>query len=234
MTEGADIYRLQCLDSEGYVKRKRLAEIEAALGESKALKQARRALESVQALVQKWTVRQRDLELEIQGISDKTTRSEQRLYSGTVKNPKELADLQAEAASLQRRRQKLEDDLLEVMIEREEAETTRAQAQQHLDETQAHWSDQQVDLIAEQKVLQGRLVEVEQARAELLPSIEAGDLDTYQNLRHRKGGLAVTQVSGDACGVCGMAVSPNLKWQLRQGELGYCSNCERIIVRTQS
>lgn len=233
MTEGADIYRLQCLDSEGDAKRKRLAEVGAALGESEALKQARRALEIAQALVQKWTVRQRDLELEIQGISDKTARSEQRLYSGRVKNPKELADLQAEVASLQRRRLKLEDDLLEVMIEQEEAETARTQAQQHLDETQVHWSDQQVDLIAEQEMLQEGLAEVEQARAKLLPSIEAGDLATYQNLRRRKGGLAVTQVSGDACGVCGMAVSPSLKWQLRQGELGHCSNCERIIVRTQ-
>jgi len=234
MTEGADIYRLQCLDSEGDAKRKRLAEVGAALGESEALKQARRALEIAQALVQKWTVRQRDLELEIQGISDKTARSEQRLYSGRVKNPKELADLQAEVTSLRRRRLRLEDDLLEVMIEREEAETTRAQARQHLDETQAHWSDQQADLIAEQENLQERLAEVEQARLKLLPSIEAGDLATYQNLRRRKGGLAVTQLSGDACGVCGMAVSPSLKWQLRQGELGQCSNCERIIVRIQS
>jgi predicted nucleic acid-binding Zn-ribbon protein len=230
MTQGADLHRLQYLDSECDAKQSRLAEIKAELGESQALKQARRALEVTQKLVRKWTLRQRDLELEAQGISDKTARSEQRLYSGTVKNPKELADLQSEIASLRRRQQKLEDDLLEIMIEREEAEAAYTQAQQHLDETETHWSLQQANLVIEQETLQKNLSETEQTRAELLPSIDAGDLSTYQHLRRRKGGLAVTQVNGDACGACGMAISPNLKWQLRQEGLAHCSNCERIIV----
>ncbi len=231
MTTGADIYRLQCLDSEGDAKQRRLAEVEAALGESEALRQARQALEHAQALIQKWMLRQRDRELEIQGLSDKISRSEQRLYGGAVKNPKELTDLQAEAAALRRRRQKLEDDLLETMIEREEAEAAHAQAQEHLDETQTHWATQQADLMAEREMLHGRLAEIEQARAELLPSIEAGDLAVYQALRRTKGGLAVVQMRDGACGGCGIVVPPSLEWQLRQEGLGYCGNCERIIVR---
>jgi predicted nucleic acid-binding Zn-ribbon protein len=231
MTNGASLYRLQCLDSEADEEQRRLAEIEATLGESEPLKQARRAVESAQALVKEWSVQQRDLELEIQGLTDKTTRSEQRLYSGAVKNPKELADLQAEVAALKRRQQKLEDDLLEIMIEREGAEASHAQAQAHLDETQAGWLAQQEDLLSEKETLQEKLAEVEQARAALIPTIEAGELATYQALRRRKGGKAVVQMSEGACEGCGIAVSPSLEWQLRQGELTTCSNCERILVR---
>ncbi len=231
MTEGADLYRLQCLDSERDAKQTRLAEVEAALGESELLKQARRALEAAQSQVRKLTLRHRDLELEIQGISDKASRSEQRLYGGAVTNPKELADLQSKIAALLRRRQKLEDDLLETMIELEEAEGAYAQAQKHLDETQARWTAEQADLMAEREALQRRLAEIEQARAAPLDRIEAGDLVTYQALRRRKGGLAVVQVRDGACGGCGIAVTPGLKWQLRQNGLGYCGNCERIIVR---
>jgi len=230
MTQGADFYRLQCLDGDGDAKQRRLAEVEAALGESEALRQARRALESAQSLVRKWALRQRDLELEVQGLSDKTLRSEQRLYGGAVKNPKELADLQAEVVSLRRRRQKLEDALLEAMIEQEEAEATRDQAQAFLNETQYRWSVEQADLMAEREELQARLAEIEQARTALLPSIEAGDLQVYQGLRRRKGGLAVVQVRDGACGGCGIAISPSLKWKLRQGELVRCGNCERFIV----
>lgn len=232
MTKGADLYRLQCLDSEKDAKQRRLAEVEAALGESEALKQARQALESVQAQARQWALRQRDLELETQGLSDKISRSEKRLYSGAVKNPKELADLQAEVAALRRRRQKLEDDLLEVMIEREEAEATHTQAQEHLDETQARWSDQQAELVAERETLQEKLANIEQARADLLPSIEPGDLVVYQTLRRRKGGQVVVQVRDGACGGCGIAISPSLEWQLRQGKLVHCGNCDRIVVRT--
>ena len=182
-------------------------------------------------MVQSWTLRQRDLELRIQGVSDKASDSEKRLYSGAIKNPKELTDLQAEIAALRRRRQKLEDDLLEAMIEREEAEAAHTQAQRRLDETQAHWSARQSDLGTEQETLQGRLAEIEQARAELLPHVEAGDLASYQALRRRKGGLAVVQVSDGACGGCGVGITPSLEWQLRQEGIGYCGNCERIIVR---
>ena len=171
-------------------------------------------------------------ELEVQGLSDKLSRSEKRLYSGEVKNPKELADLQAEVAALRRRRQNLEDSLLETMIEREEAETAHARAQKHLDETQAHWSDRQAELVAEQETLQGELAKIEQAQAGLLPSIEPGDLAVYQALRRRKGGQVIVQVRDGACGGCGLAISPSLEWQLRQGELVHCGNCERIIVRT--
>jgi len=231
MTKGADLLHLQSLDQEEGVKRRRLAEVEAALGESEALKQARRALESTQAQVKRWTLRQRDLELQTQGISDKISRSESRLYSGAVTNPKELADLQAEVASLRRRRQKLEDDLLSAMIEREEAQAAQDEAHQSLDETQARWSAQQSDLLAEREALQEKLADLQQAREEVLPSIDAGDLAAYQALRRRKGGIAVVEVVNGACGGCGVGVSPGLEWQLRSEGLGTCSNCDRIIVR---
>ena len=231
MTKGADLYRLQCLDREGDTKQRRLAEVEAALGESEGLKQARRAVEEAQAQVKRWTVRQRDLELQIQGISDKISRSEQRLYGGAIKNPKELADLQAEVAALRRRQQKLEDDLLGTMIELDEAEATQQNARQCLDETDAQWSAQQGDLMAQRETLQNALAEIEQAQSELLPSIEAGDLATYQALRRTKGGIAIVEVVNGACGGCGVGVSSRLEWHLRQNELGTCSNCGRIIVR---
>ncbi|MEA3341501.1 MAG: hypothetical protein U9R15_16175 [Chloroflexota bacterium] len=231
MTKGTDLYHLQCLDSEKDAIQRRLKEVKAALGESKALQQARQALESAQAQTRRLRVRQHDLELEIQGVSDETTRFEQRLYSGAVKNPKELADLQAKIASLKRRRQKLEDDLLEAMIGREEEENTRTQAQKHLNETQAHWEAQQANLLAEQEMLREKLAEIEPAQAGLLSKIDPGDLGTYRALRGRKGGLAVVQMQSGSCGGCGVTMSPNLKWRLRQGELIYCENCERIIVQ---
>ncbi len=231
MTKGPDLYHLQCLDSEKDTKQRRLKDVKTALGESKALQQARQAVESAQAQIRKLRVHQRDLELEIQGISDETTRFEQRLYSGEVKNPKELADLQAKIASLKRRRQKLEDDLLETMIEQEETENTHAQTQKHLNETQTNWEAQQANLLAEQETLLGKLTEIEQARAGLSPKIDPGDMAAYRTLRDKKGGIAVVQMQGGSCGGCGVTMSPNLKWRLRQGELVYCENCERIIVQ---
>ena len=231
MSKGADLYRLQCLDHDGDERRRRLTEVEAALGESEALNQARRSLESVQALVKKWALCQRDLELQTQGVTNKISRSEHRLYSGAVTNPKELTELQSEVAALRRRRQKLEDDLLAAMIELEERQDAQVDAQRHLDQTQAQWTAQQADLAAERDKLQDKLAEIERMRTKVLPKIDAADLANYQTLRRRKSGLAVVQVRNGACGGCGLAVPPSLEWQLRHEEVGTCGNCGRIIVR---
>lgn len=234
MTEEAALYGLQCLDSEGDKKRRRLTEVEAVLGESDELRQARRAVDEAQARIQQWEVRQRDQELEIQGLEDKISREEKRLYSGAIKNPKELEDLQAEVASLNRRRQQLEEALLETMIELEEAQGARAQGQKHLEGVLAGWTTDQADLVKEQEALQARLAEIDQAREAALPGIDASDLAIYEGLRRRKGGVAVVPLQGGACGGCGVAIPPSLQWQLREGHLTTCGNCERIVVRADA
>jgi predicted nucleic acid-binding Zn-ribbon protein len=231
MTKGVDLHRLQDLDSEGDEKRRRLEEVETALSDSEALRQAKRRVETFQKRVQEWVVEQRDLELQVQGLTDKISHEEQRLYSGMIKNPKELGDIQAEVAALKRRRQELESTLLETMIEREGVEAGQAEAQTHLNEVQADWSAGQADLIGEQEELQKKLAEIAQIRIGLLSSIDAGDLALYESLRIRKGGVAVAELRDGTCGRCGVGVSPSVEWQLRQGKLVPCSNCERIIVR---
>ncbi len=231
MSRGADLYSLQSLDSEEDSLRRRLEEVVAALADDAALREARQAVETATTQARKLAVRQRDLELEIQTVSDKIARAEKRLYSGAVKNPKELSDLQAEAASLRRRRQKLEDDLLEVMIASEEAEDVLAAAQSHLQETEARWESRQADLRAEQETIQARLTEIAAAREALIPRLPPADWEDYRLTRQRKGGLAVVRLHNGACGGCGIAISPSLEWQLRQEGVIHCRNCGRIIIR---
>ncbi len=230
MTEREALHRLQQLDSERDAKRDRLIEIEAALKDDTALRDARQALEKAEKRAREWLIRQRDLELEIESLADKTSRSENRLYGGKVKNPKELSDLQAEVASLKKRRQRLEDTLLEAMIEREEAEKTRRGARVRLEEVESIWSTRQADLKDEREALQQRLEEIQQKRSTIVPRVDADVLATYEKLRRTKGGQAVAGVRDGACSACGVTISPSAEWKLRHGELIHCDSCDRIIV----
>jgi hypothetical protein len=230
MTRGEALYRLQQLDSEHDAKQDRLTEIEVALRDDTALREARQALEKAEKRAREWQIKQRDLELEIESLVDKTSQSEERLYSGRVKNPKELSDLQAEVTSLKGRRRRLEDTLLEAMIEREEAEETRDEARAHLEEVETIWSTRQADLKAERETLQQRLEEIKQERDAVVPRIDADVLATYEKLRETKGGQAVTRVRDDTCTGCGVTISPSAEWKLRHGELIHCDSCGRIIV----
>lgn len=230
MGRGEDLYRLQQLDSEWDAGQRRLVEIEAALEDDRALREARQSVQEAQKRVQTWQTKQRDLELEIESLASKMSRSEKRLYSGKVTNPKELSDLQAEIASLKRRRQKLEDTLLEAMINREEAEAARDEAESRLERVESNRSTQIADLEAEREALQERLAEIEERRASVVPRLDAETLTTYERVREQKGGQAVAQIRHDACSACGVTVPPSAEWKLRQGELIHCDTCGRILV----
>ncbi|NLE44337.1 MAG: hypothetical protein GX620_06415 [Chloroflexi bacterium] len=231
MMNAEDLVRLQDLDSEYTAIKRRLQEIQPLLGESGVIQRMRKQLQFLELTLHSQTVRQRDLELEMQGLADKITSTDDRLYSGAVRNPKELADLQAEAAALRRRRQVLEDSLLEAMIAVEESEASRDQIQHGIAEAEREWAASQADLLAEQGALQAQLNALVDERASLLPSIDAATLSLYEALRKRKGGVAVAVANHETCGLCGVTIAPGAVWKLRQGELVTCSNCERIIVR---
>lgn len=227
------LLRLQELDNERDAALRRLTEIESALEDSRALEGARKRLVKAEKRALRCQTKQRDLELEIESLSEKMSRSEKRLYGGKVQNPKELSDLQAEIDSLKRRRQKLEDALLEAMINREEAESARDDARSHLAEIESEWSAQQADLKAERETLERRISEIEQRRRALTSRLNPETLQVYERVRERKGGQAVAQMRGDACGACGVTVPPSMEWKLRQGELIHCDTCGRIVVASR-
>lgn len=234
MGRGEDLYRLQQIDTEWDAKHGRLAEIKAVLADDRALRKARKSLKEAEERTRRWQTKQRDLELEIESLSDKMARSEKRLYGGKVHNPKELSDLQAEIDSLKRRRQRLEDTLLEAMIKREEAQTTLDAANAGLEDEKSKRAKLEADLEEEREALKRRLEELARKRELVTSRIDASTLTTYERIRDLKGGQAVAEISGDACSACGVTVAPSLEWRLREGEMIQCDTCRRILVSREA
>ncbi len=230
MNRALPLYRLEQLDQEEESLRRRLREITAALGEAPALKEARQAAARAADEARRWAIRQRDLELAVQGLKDEIASAERTLYNGSVRNPKALDDLQKKVLSLKKLQQKREEELLEAMIAREEAEEAQKQAQSHLAEVESTWRRDQTALEAEKGRLEGRLAEIGRARAGLLPSIPREDLELYRTLRRTKGGLAVAVMRFGACTACGMEVPSGRLERARETDLFFCGNCERILI----
>ena len=230
MSVAGELYRLQKLDQETDSKHRRLIEVLSAIQDSQAVRAAQQRLSTASARAMQRTVHQTDLELKLQGLIDKSNRETERLYGGSVRNPKELEDLQGEIASLRRRQARLEDDLLQAMIDSEEANAVLETARDDLAAAETSMSERQMELGAEQAALSQRIANLARERTAVTVRIGAGDIASYEALRKRKGGFAVAGVVGDACSACGVAVSSNRKWHIREGELVHCANCERIIV----
>jgi len=224
------LYRLQTIDLEITNSKRRLEEVKASLGKSEELRQARRALQKAKDELNRWRTTLRDLELEAKSLTAKITSVEERLYSGRVTNPKELANLQNEVSYLKRKRGELEDRQLEAMVEVEEHEAEVDSKKASLAQIEAEWSQTQKRLTAEQGELEERLAHKKKERVEAEGMIGAEDLALYGELYSRKGGQAVALLKGEVCQACRVTLPTSRVQQARSGDsLSFCSSCQRIL-----
>lgn len=224
------LYRLQTIDLEIGNGKCRLEEVQAGLGESDELRQARNALQRAEDELNHWRTTLRDLELETRSLTAKITSVEERLYSGRVTNPKELANLQDEVSYLKRRKGELEDRQLEAMVEVEEHEAEVDGKKASLAQIYAEWSHTQERLTEERSELEARLAYLEKERVELGRTIGAEDLALYGELCGRRGGRAVALLKGEVCQACRVTLPTSQVQQARSGNsLSFCSSCQRIL-----
>ena len=224
------LYRLQTIDLEIDSGKRRLEEVEAGLGESEELRQARRALQKAEDKLSHWRTTLRDLELEVRSLTAKITSTEERLYSGRITNPKELANLQDEVSYLKRRRSELEDRQIEAMVEVEEHEAEADGKKASLAQIEAEWTQTQKQLTEERGELEERLAHLKTERVKLERSIRAEDLALYVELCSRKGGQAVALLKGGVCQACRVTLPTSQVQQARSGDsLCFCSSCQRIL-----
>jgi predicted nucleic acid-binding Zn-ribbon protein len=226
----SQLYRLQDVDSEHDGKSERLVQVEEMLGESQDLVQARAAVAETQTWLAGRRSELRALELEIATLNDKLNKNQERLYSGRVRNPKELTGLQEEAATLRRRRGELEDEQLELMIAIEDQEAELAERQARLRQIDSTWRDSQASLLAEKERLVQELAELDEERQGMRARIPAADLALYDDLRYRHGGRAVARLQRGICQACGVDVPTSLARTVERGEgMHFCPICNRLL-----
>lgn len=224
------LYQLQSLDSQIDKANQELAYIEAHLGESAELKQARQTADTAQQALRRIQTTLKDLELEVKSLSDKITNQEKLLYSGKALSAKEAANLQDEITSLKRWQSNREELLLETMVEAEDTEATFDKAQAALNQTEAMWRADQGDMIDKKASLQTQVAEWRVQRPNLTKSIDVDALSDYEDVRRKKAGVAVTAVKDGICQSCGMIPSSNkIRQAQSSAELVYCGGCGRIL-----
>lgn len=227
------MYLLQQIDLEVVASRKRLKEISTRLAEDDTLRQAQEVVDDAETALKPLRTRSRDLDLEMQTNTQKIAASEQRLYSGRVKSPKELQDLQSEIASLKERNDQLETDALEVLMAIEAAETALQEATDQLDAVTQALRGEHSDLIDEQVRLTARLEKLAADREKAVTNVSPENRRLYDTMKARKANRPVALLEGRTCGVCGVEQTSNTIQAARKRdeyELVYCDNCGRILT----
>ncbi|MBI4772247.1 MAG: hypothetical protein HY784_17950 [Chloroflexi bacterium] len=210
--------------------RGRLAQVEALLADHAAEERARAELAAAEAGGHAARRASREAEAEVQAVAQKYQATQKRLYSGAVKNPKELQDMQAESAALTRRRAVLEDEQLEAMLAVDTAEAGIAQARAALSAAEAAHAILNTELQAEKAGLLAEVRKRETEHEAVEAQVGAEDRAAYARLRASKRGMAVSRLEEGACSACGVAPSAQRVASARsQNDLVRCGNCDRIL-----
>lgn len=231
MTSAADLFALQELDLRRDARRAVIADIEARLGETDELIEARDAVEDAEAAAQRLRRRQKELDTQMQDLDAKIAPIQKRLYDGSVRNPKELTDMQKELDHFKRERGKLDDQGLELLDSIERANRAAAAAKDDLQQIEAAWQADQEHMQAEKKKAESEYAGLEVQRARHTENMDKSSLGLYESLRTQKQGRAVARVERGACQGCRISLPTHLVQRLRIGGLLIqCPTCERILV----
>jgi predicted nucleic acid-binding Zn-ribbon protein len=224
---------LQDIDLELDKELARLSEIEEALGESEELTQARAASEEKAVAVHALRVEQEDLELYADEVRNKAAEIEKKLYSGSVKNPKELQDYDADLKSLREETKRRDEKLLAMLVQVDDAETELAAASETLGAIESEWRSNQDGMLEEKAAIEPEVARLQAVRAEEAAGFERTLLSLYNVLRERRGGRAVARVERGMCQGCRITLPMSVLQRARTGNgLVQCVSCERILLFT--
>lgn len=224
------VYQLQVTDLERADTARRLQEAEQSLGETPELVQARERLAKEEGALARLRTQVRELELELQGLTGKIAATEQRLYDGVVRNPKELESLQADLHHLRGRRDTLEDSILTGLTETDDSEARLAQARHRWEAVYAAWEQSQERSEALVAELRTQLARLSERVAGLRTALPATLLEPYDESCRQKGGRGIAAVRGGLCEGCRVAVPTSLIQQLRRSNaIVRCGSCSRIL-----
>ena len=235
--EPAVLQRLLDLQAEDTAI-KRLEDRRASLPEARRLAELNENLAELEADLQIANQQNADvareqerLEGEIELLDQKVAREEQRMYSGNVANPKELSSLQAEVASLKRKKSSMEDELLDVMERKEQIGETVQTLGAEREET----ARESAELTAKVEGLTGEidseLKDHESERVEVASTIPDDLLALYDKLRETKNGVGAAALEDGTCQGCHTKLPAKEVERVKaEGGLQRCDNCRRILV----
>jgi len=230
MTRAKQLYELQEIDLSIERKTETLAQLRSQIGRDDDLVSVRTTLDTARKHLADLEHQQHTAEWGVDELEKKIALEEKKLYEGSLKNPRELMNLQHEIELLKERRREQEEQLLAIMMEVDTNQQDVALKSSELEAMERDWQANQEQLSKEQKDLEADLAMLEQKRESIREQTDSATLGGYEDLRQAKQGLAVAKVVQGRCQGCRISLPMSDQQRARAGhKLVTCSNCGRIL-----
>ncbi|HEV8661656.1 MAG TPA: C4-type zinc ribbon domain-containing protein [Candidatus Methylomirabilis sp.] len=194
------------------------ARLQASRGAREAARETHAQLEKARRLK----------EGELKQVEEQAKEKQARLWE--IRKNEEYSAVLKEIELLKAKRSALEEEILHLFDQIEEASRTVAAQEGELREREAEFARLRGAKEAELAKLQQEIGALAQQRTDQARRIEAGLLQSYSRLLKSRGGLAVVPVKDGSCSGCFVALTPQAHNEVRKGEaLMTCANCQRIL-----
>jgi len=225
------LYDLQAVDCELDSRHDRLTDIAVRLAGGSGLNDLRTEADGFKENLRKATNQQRDLEEAVARQTERVDEHETKLYSGAIKNSRELEDLQSEVMQLKKQRSGIEDLLLEALEQVDEFQANFNAVDGKLKRGDTVWQAEEAALAQERTRLSAEVNEFSAQRTAMSGHMDTGMLALYEQVRKAHGGVAVAQVERDRCEACRIGLPNRQLQELRTATVPVrCNNCGRILL----
>ena len=230
MTVVQQLYDLLGIDVEIEQFRKSIEAIDDNLADNHLIQQTRLAVEEAQVVLKKQETERKDLELTVESYQDKGKQLEIKLYGGTVRNPRELKDMQTEL-SLLREQQKQQEEILLLALEAvEETQQNLGGLESTLQEVQVTRRAEEKKLLKEKTYLKKDSAVLEEKRDGLSSMVSSEHMKLYDSLRLARQGRAIVKVERGICQGCRISLPTRVVQKARNLQNPIqCPSCSRIL-----
>jgi len=190
------------------------------------------ALEGHRAAFEKTAVQYRETEAEIQIIDDRVIKSNENLRK--VATNKEYQALRREVDDNAKRKEKLENLLIEQLEEMESKEALVKEREAEFQQLSEKIRSEQKEVNKKGEDDRERLAEFRQQREDIGRDLDSDLMGLFNEVSETSGGMAVAEVKQEVCRGCFMNIPPQLYIEVQRCQrLIQCPQCNRILYFKQ-
>jgi len=208
-TDVMDLVELQFLENALSARISEMNKLEGHAGLQgvrKELEESKGRYDEKESSYHQLETKRKKLEDVLEINEEKIKSNEHKLFSGTITDSKELYNYQNEIEMLKKGNSRMEDEILELMEEQEVLEPARENLKKELTELEARVKRIEAEIEEKREVLRHNIEGLKKRKEDVLARIPGDDLKRFNETKMRKGGIALSVIKDNFCGVCNMEI----------------------------
>ena len=231
MSSARSLLELQETDQQLALRRRAYRQLCEELDSEGGLPALREAVEKARMRELEAKVEAARNESEAASLKERVTKLEERLYGGSITNVRELTAIETEHNTARREYARVEEAISPSKSAAEDAHQAYERLKAELAQREQEWAQRKSELTKDRSRIGREYKQMGTVRESATEGIPPSDLEVYNALLPRMGGVAVVRVDRGVCQGCRVRL-PMGELARMQSATGLvnCSSCGRILL----